>query len=99
MLHWMGSWNEKQPWDFYSESARISVHDPNISKDRQPKISEDVPNISKVVSNISWPQSQVVSLPQFQIVVVRFIAGFHMTSLNFKLQNYWSSRDFTFMMY
>ena len=27
------------------------------------------------------------------------IAGFHMTSLNFKLQNYWSSWDFTFRMY
>ena len=27
------------------------------------------------------------------------IAGFHMTSLNFKFQNYWSSWDFTFMMY
>ena len=27
------------------------------------------------------------------------IGGFHMTSLNFKLQNYWSSWDFTFMMY
>ena len=26
------------------------------------------------------------------------IAGFHVTSLNFKLQNYWSSWDFTFMM-
>ena len=30
---------------------------------------------------------------------IEIIAGFHMTSLNFKLQNYWSSRDFTFMMY
>ena len=27
------------------------------------------------------------------------IAGFHMTSPNFKLQNYWSSWGFTFMMY
>ena len=27
------------------------------------------------------------------------IAGFHMTSLNFRLHNYWSSWDFTFMMY
>ena len=26
------------------------------------------------------------------------ISGFHMTSLNFKLQNYWSSWDFSFMM-
>ena len=28
-----------------------------------------------------------------------FIEGFLMTSLKFKLQNYWSSRDFTFTMY
>ena len=27
----------------------------------------------------------------------RTIAGFHMTSLNFKFQNFWSSWDFTFM--
>ena len=27
------------------------------------------------------------------------IGGFHMTSLKFKLENYLSSRDFTFMMY
>ena len=29
----------------------------------------------------------------------KVIAGFHVTSLNFRLQNYWSSWDFTFMMY
>ena len=27
------------------------------------------------------------------------IAGFHMTSLNFKLQNYWYSWEFTFIMF
>ena len=27
------------------------------------------------------------------------IVGFHMTSLKFKLQNYWSFWSFTFMMY
>ena len=34
-----------------------------------------------------------------QIIDKFFIAGFHMTSLKFKLQNYWSSWYFTFMMY
>ena len=33
------------------------------------------------------------------IVSFLSIAGFHMTSLNFKLKNYWSSWDFTFMVY
>ena len=28
-----------------------------------------------------------------------YIAGFHMMSLKFKLENYWSSWDLTFMMY
>ena len=39
--------------------------------------------------------------PQLQAQMKRlhFIAGFHMTSLNFKLQNNWSSWDFTFMVY
>jgi len=33
----------------------------------------------------------------FGIFTLCTIAGFHMTSLKFKLQNYWSSRDFTFI--
>ena len=35
----------------------------------------------------------IISLPSITIV------GFHMTSLNFKFQNFWSSWDFTFMVY
>ena len=30
---------------------------------------------------------------------VTLVGGFHVTSVKFKLQNYWSSYDFTFMMY
>ena len=45
----------------------------------------------------SWLKANTLSL---NIANTEFIliAGFHMTSLNFKLQNYWSSWDFTFMM-
>ena len=32
-------------------------------------------------------------------IFVHLIAGFHMTWLKCKIQNYWSSWDFTFMMY
>ena len=46
--------------------------------------------------------SEIVSLVNDTVYVFwlcSIIAGFHMTSLKFKLQNYWSSWYFTIMMY
>ena len=44
-------------------------------------------------------QTKFVNKPFITDLSVRPIAGFHMTSLKFKLKNYRSYRDFTFTMH
>ena len=49
-----------------------------------------------------WPGAEICVSPVFSSLAKRnivHIAGFHMSSLKFKLQNYQSYRDFTFTMY
>ena len=82
--------------------SRISLTDPKI------KITKGPFQINTIICQ-RWCQLVVAKrlkrgMPNRQAHSILLkswcrIAGFHMTSLNSKLQNYWSCWDFTLMMY
>ena len=73
-----------------SEGDTPSGKSPATRHQRKKKATDNYStfNYSDQMAPTSWSRVQLF----------RPIAGFHMTSLNFKLQNYWSSWNVTFMM-
>ena len=61
------------------------------SKEQQPSIFCHKTELINIPIMTNTPQLSTQKAPN--------IAGFHMTSLNFKLQKYWSSWNFTFILY
>ena len=91
-----GDWYVKPDDDFLSFSQASHFYYKLANCSRIPEIEKE---LEKLIPGTDWLHKLRHLLPVKNGSVINSIVGFHKTSLKFKLQNYRSFWDFTFMMY
>ena len=96
------------PWGFlsgfssFSPSTKCNISKCQFDKDRGTTWKPaKVDDLASSLNNVIFSTIQLYNFMKLELwfTIYKFIAGFHMTSLKFKLQNYWSSWYYIFMLY